>query len=146
MNHDTQDVSKATNDHGMDPSMERTVCVDLDGVIADFYNCRVGCRYDGYPNNYRNLKRSQCPVSRGARESLLEIHERFRIIILTARIEAERQVTERWLEDNMIPYDELIMGKPRAFIYIDDFAFTFRDWKGVMNALKVGWGRWRKGQ
>jgi len=58
--------------------------------------------------------------------------EKHRIILFTARgmntydgnvdlIESElRSLTEKWLTDNRVCYDELIFGKPPADYYVDD--------------------------
>lgn len=32
-------------------------------------------------------------------------------------------ITRTWLQENKVPYDELVFGKPFADIYIDDKAF-----------------------
>jgi len=37
----------------------------------------------------------------------------------------EKLVTMKWLETHRIPYDELILGKPVADLYIDDRSFDF---------------------
>lgn len=42
------------------------------------------------------------------------------IIIFTSRSWAEYRVTKKWLEDNNVSYDELIMGKPIYDYWIDD--------------------------
>jgi capsule biosynthesis phosphatase len=64
------------------------------------------------------------------------------IIIFTARgmntfngdlFEVEkhmRPLTEKWLKDNEVPYDKLILGKPVGDVYVDDkamlpYEFTF---------------------
>lgn len=55
-----------------------------------------------------------------------------RIVIFTARgmctfkgdielVEKNmRPLTEKWLKDNNVPYDELILGKPLGDVYVDD--------------------------
>ena len=59
-----------------------------------------------------------------------------RIVIFTARgmvtcdgdvsqIEgAYREMTEKWLNDNRVCYDELIFGKPAGDYYVDDKSLT----------------------
>jgi capsule biosynthesis phosphatase len=43
-------------------------------------------------------------------------------------IEAEvGEITRTWLQENKVPYDELVFGKPFADIYIDDKAFLPED-------------------
>jgi uncharacterized HAD superfamily protein len=42
------------------------------------------------------------------------------ILIYTARLECDREVTEQWLRENKVKYTALILGKLRADYYIDD--------------------------
>ncbi len=42
------------------------------------------------------------------------------IIIYTARSWAEYRATKKWLYENNVYYDELIMGKPVYDIWVDD--------------------------
>jgi len=80
------------------------------------------------------LKRDCCPVNRDASSSLKKLKEKgYHIILFTSRISAEREVTVKWLKKHDIPYDELVMDKPIAFIYIDDNAYRFRDWNTTLD-------------
>jgi len=66
----------------------------------------------------------------GAIEQLKEWHEKgFKIIIHTSRFQCDRKLTESWLKRHDVKYSKLIMGKPRADIYIDDKGWRFRSWK-----------------
>jgi hypothetical protein len=126
------DLTTAVVDHGIEYIMSRTIVVDMDGVITDFYHCKEKCQYKGYPHGRENLKRNCCPVMPGAVEKLTKYKSLgFWILIFTGRVEEERDVTEKWLKDNKIPYDILAMNKPRGFIYIDDFGFRFTSWEDV---------------
>lgn len=44
------------------------------------------------------------------------------IILFTARYEKDRIVTKIWLDKYKVRYHKLVMGKPRADIYIDNAA------------------------
>jgi len=117
-------------------TMSKTVCVDLDGVITDFMNCKEGCDYSGYPERYHVLKRDRCPVNKDAKRALSMIKKMgFTILIQTSRIEAERLATEKWLDKHKIPYDGLVMNKPCAFCYIDDLAVRFESWEDTIADL-----------
>ena len=69
----------------------------------------------------------------------------FRIVLFTARrmvthngdinkvIEDVGEITENWLKEHDVPYDELQFGKPYAVYYVDDKAMNVRDfykWAG----------------
>ena len=110
--------------------MSNTVVIDLDGVIIDFENCeyRGTCNYTNYPHG-STLHRDKCKYNTDSR-SIINLLDTMgiNIIIYTSRDECERGVTEKWLSDNGIHYDELVMNKPRGFIYIDDLAHRFTSW------------------
>ncbi len=114
------------------------MCIDIDGVIVDSGNCTEMCDYEGYPDEYLNLKRNKCPLKEGAVESIRSMKDKgYKIILFTSRISAERKVTEKWLKDHNIYYDELVMDKPIGFIYIDDNGYRFKDWTTTINDLKT---------
>ena len=124
-------------DHGVGKDLRQNVIVDMDGVLVDFYNCEQECSYEGYPDTYRDLRRQHCPVMKDASKAMYElINTGFRVVIFTGRCEEERKRTELWLKNNDIPYHELIMDKPRGFIYIDDLAHRFDGWDRTMIAVR----------
>ena len=57
-------IQTAIHNHGMSPAIRDSVCIDMDGVLVDFYNCQEKCDYSKYPNT--DLKREKCPVMKGA--------------------------------------------------------------------------------
>jgi len=88
----------------------RTAVIDMDGVICE-----------ERPTFERSLA---CEVP-GARRMLEEFRlAGYRIIIHTARSWSELAVTERWLYEHEIPYDQLVMGKPVADVVVDDRAVS----------------------
>ena len=123
--------------HGMGRDMKEAVCIDIDGVLADFYNCKERCDYSCYPHNANDMKRDKCPVVHRARKALRALRRAgVSIILQTGRIISEREVTMKWLAQNDFPYDLLIMGKPRAVVYIDDFGYRFQNWDDTIDAIK----------
>ena len=71
-------------------------------------------------------------------ENVQKLHKKgFYIIIYTARgmlsckgnaklaFQKNFSVTEKWLIDNGVPYDELIFGKPYGDYYVDDKSLSF---------------------
>ena len=126
MNKFVSEIKKSNNE------MAKNVVIDLDGVIIDFNHCKnIGiCDYSNYPDCLDKLKRTECPMNSSARLYMGMMKKiGMNIIIWTARVEEEREVTEEWLKKNKIPYDDLIMGKPRATVYIDDLAHRFINWE-----------------
>jgi len=108
-------------------------------VIVDTRSCTVGCDYTGYPQDTSKLKRDLCPLNPHARDSLMDLRERgFTVILFTARRESEREITEKWLKRYDIPYDELVMNKPIACVYIDDLAYRFGTWERTLKGSSGG--------
>ncbi len=110
--------------------MNKRICIDLDGVIADFKKGN---------ETYLDV----LPID-GAREKLVELKQNNHyIIIQTARhmktcegnlglVNARiTKITLDWLDKYQIPYDEIYFGKPWAHIYIDDNAFRFQNWNEI---------------
>ena len=107
-----------------------TICIDLDGVIADF-------KSEG--QTYADVE----PIP-GAIEKVrsLKAHGH-RIIIYTARhmktcegnlglvVARVGGTTIDWLKRHGVPYDEIYFGKPWADVYVDDNAFRFRTWDDI---------------
>ncbi len=94
-----------------------TVVFDMDGVIAHgtretVYSDKAGWRYDNCE-----------PI-----EETIHLMHRLRqndvyIKIHTARWHRDLRLTYDWLKKHGVPFDELIMGKPSADLYIDDKNF-----------------------
>jgi hypothetical protein len=88
----------------------KTVVVDMDGVICE---------------ERPTFERSLAKPLRDARDRLAAMRDDgHRIIIHTARSWSELAMTEEWLYEHGIVYDQLVMGKPVADVVVDDRAVT----------------------
>jgi len=107
--------------------VDRTVCVDLDGVLA---------HYEGW----KGLNEFGNPLP-GALEFMWELKKRgYYIVVATARLsgdacaanDADFKVVARYVHDYLVrwnlPYDEVWVrpGKPLAIAYVDDRAVVCR--------------------
>jgi hypothetical protein len=88
----------------------KTVVVDMDGVICE---------------ERPTFERSLAKPLRDARDRIAAMRDDgHRIIIHTARSWSELAMTEEWLYEHGIVYDQLVMGKPVADVVVDDRAVT----------------------
>ncbi len=104
--------------------MNNRIVFDLDGVICTqphgdlssekFFEMDVEERFSDVE-----------PIETGIELVKKEAGKGNEIIIYTARREESREITEEWLKEHDVPYDELILGKPVGDIYIDDKAVPF---------------------
>lgn len=91
------------------------ISIDLDGVLAQGES--------NWPNYL------YCVPVKGAVNALRELRRLgIWIIIHTARCTEDRIVTAEWLNWHGFVYDELVMGKPVADIYLDDKGERFTTW------------------
>ena len=98
------------------------VIIDLDGTIC---------------SEERQFSRALAKLKEGAKESLEQLRDKgYKIIIYSARTWAEYEMTENWLKENKVPYDQIILGKPQGDYWIDDRAIRFRSWDKVINEIK----------
>jgi hypothetical protein len=100
-------------------TMRKTVCVDLDGVLA---------HYDGWKgDNHIGL-----PIS-GAVRFIRALSDFARVLIHTSRTELDPVVA--WLDKHAFDYHGIwkLPGKPMAVAYVDDRAVICRPTKDVEN-------------
>jgi len=101
----------------------KTLIVDIDGVLA--------IEQDNL------LLEERVPVE-GAQESIRRLKQKGYIIILcTSRFHWQKAATIEWLERNNIPFDDIIFGKPRGILYIDDRGYRFRGWKQFFHDVEL---------
>lgn len=110
-----------------------SIAVDFDGVIHRYgKGWHDGTVYDE-------------PMP-GAREALARIHQRYRVVILTTRVnpglhggDAQLASVEAWLERHGFVkgehYDEVTHENVPALVYIDDRALHFVDWDQALDEL-----------
>lgn len=82
------------------------ICCDLDGTLT------LEVEGHDYANRTPNI-----PMIRAIRQ---HYNCGNRIILFSARLKCDRKVTIDWLTKYNVPYHELILGKPKANVYIDD--------------------------
>jgi uncharacterized HAD superfamily protein len=58
-------------------------------------------------------------------------HDGHRIILYSARREQDRSTTENWMMKFNVPYHQLILGKPKCDMYVDDVAYRPEEVCGV---------------
>lgn len=100
------------------------IAVDIDGVIASKLES------GNYPEDY--VKKDPLPY---AIEGLKLLKEQGHYVYLfSARYEEDREATEDWLETHGFTglYEELLLGKPKYDILIDDRAIRHDNWITTM--------------
>jgi hypothetical protein len=100
------------------------IAVDIDGVLASKLENGV------YPQDYV----IKTPLDY-AREGLMLLKEQGHYVYLfTARYEEDREVTIEWLGEHGFDglYEELVMGKPKYDVLIDDRAIRHDNWIRTM--------------
>jgi hydroxymethylpyrimidine pyrophosphatase-like HAD family hydrolase len=96
-------------------SSKKVVFVDLDGTLC---------------SEEKTFERPLARPLQGARKAL----ERMRrdghtIVIWTARGWEQYRMSKDWLDRHGFCYDQILMGKPVADVFIDDRAQRFEGWK-----------------
>ena len=95
-----------------------TVCVDLDSTLCDTRHRQhmIHAADDPVPTDWRAYSLAcadDAPIE-GSIALLRLLALSCRIVILSARDEAARGLTERWLRDHQVPYDRLILYRPQV--------------------------------
>lgn len=110
--------------------MQRRIVFDLDHTI-----CIPHLEFFDIKRRY-----AQATPIKKMIEIMQKLHKKeFYIIIYTARgmlscngnphmaCGKNVDVAKKWLNDNNVPYDELVFGKPYAEFYVDDKMLSFHD-------------------
>lgn len=104
------------------------IVVDLDGVLCEDIS------YEKDPD-YSNRKKSKYFEDLNLLLFIMK-NEGRKIIVHTSRFEQDFSVTEKWLRDNAVIYDELLFDKPRGDVYIDDKAVNVKELQILLNGVK----------
>lgn len=99
-------------------SLGKTWILDLDGTLV---------KHNGYKLDGRDT------FLEGAEKFLSEIPEQDKIILLTSRTEQERELTEVFLQENHVRYDEIIYDAP----YGERILVNDRKPSGLTTAIAV---------
>lgn len=108
----------------------KIILQDLDGCLCEDINNEDSHLY---PNAI---------VIQGAKEIINKWYDEGNVItIFTARESKDREVTEKWLQDNGFKYHGLIMDKPRCkdgqeYVLIDNRPVRGITFKGTWSELK----------
>lgn len=114
---------------------DKTVAIDLDGVILEYVSPWNGVFHFGDP----------IPGAAEAMEKIRKLG--YRISIYTTRNNIMAECNRGWdsvtltnmvreqLDKHGIPYDHIALFKPMARYYIDDRAIRFVDWEDTLNQL-----------
>ncbi|MEK6884869.1 MAG: hypothetical protein AABY22_34880 [Nanoarchaeota archaeon] len=101
--------------------VSKTICIDFDGVIHQYNR-----------PSFRGLPPD--PPVDGVKEALDKLQKLgFEIVIYSAREKNQKKFIKKWLKLYEIKYNKLILGKPKAVMYIDDRALRFMSWKDILN-------------
>lgn len=88
-------------------------------------------------NSYALNEVHECKIIPGAKEALEKLKKlNHTILIYSKRDVSLIMDTEVWLQKNKIPYDQILLGKPRYDILLDDKAFKFTNWNEFLEKYK----------
>jgi uncharacterized HAD superfamily protein len=109
---------------------QKNILIDIDGTVSD-----------DIPNEQEHLF-PYAKVLKDSVDSVNKLYDDNHIItFFTARREKDREVTEKWLNDNGFKYHSLLMNKPRGgnYIWIDNLSVNgilYKDnWTNIINSL-----------
>jgi predicted phosphatase len=101
----------------------RVLVIDIDGVLAVEQN---------------NIPFEKRQTVNEARETMKLLKQKGYIIVLfTSRVKQQKKATVDWLIKNDIVFDDIMFGKPRGILYIDDRGYRFRGWKQFLEDVEI---------
>lgn len=84
-----------------------TIACDIDGILTVETS---GVSYAKRTPKVENIKWLNC----------LKVARNAKIVLWSSRFESDRKTTEKWLKDNGVKYDKLVLGKMRYTYIVDD--------------------------
>ncbi len=101
----------------------RILIIDIDGVLA-IEQC--------------NIPLEERAVVEGAQDAIRRLKQKgYSIILCTSRFRSQKDTTIEWLERNNIPFDDIVFGKPRGILYIDDRGYRFKGWDRFFDEVEL---------
>jgi ribonucleotide monophosphatase NagD (HAD superfamily) len=101
----------------------RVVVIDIDGVLAE---------------EQYNISLEERQVVSEAREALELFQQKgYKIILFTSRVRQQEKATVDWLIKNDMIFDDIMFGKPRGALYIDDRGYRFKGWKQFLEDVEI---------
>lgn len=91
------------------------IAVDIDGTLTgeDNINCKG---IEDWVKHYINLVPNRVAIAK-----ILELGSLgHQIILYSSRYEEDRDITEAWLMEHGVQYDDLVLGKLKVDLYIDN--------------------------
>lgn len=105
---------------------EKAYMIDIDGVVCEHV-----------PNEFPERMKTAAELP-GAREWInARYDEGNYVCFFTARLEAHRKVTEKWLRDHGFKFHKIVFGKPRGgnYHYIDRAHVQATTFKGNFSPM-----------
>ena len=112
-----------------------TMCVDFDGVVAEFGNEREGQLVEGVVDGLARLIVAGWYIDVFSGRSATIPGRRYLLEYFKVRLSA----LERYIESGQITFPD---NKPVAKIYLDDRGMTFRDWDSITPEICAGFRTW----
>jgi uncharacterized HAD superfamily protein len=96
---------------------DKVIAIDIDGTIC---------------TEERTFDRPLAKPLPGASDFTKKLKSHgWTIILWTARGWEQYSITRRWLDENQIQFDQILMGKPIVNVFVDDRAIKFNGWDEI---------------
>ena len=106
-----------------------TYCFDLDGVICE--DLLMDSVWGKECSEWDSMRWIRYYNEVGPNEDIIEKMSELKksghiVIIYTARSSLHKEITQKWLAKHNVPYNQLVLDKPKACLYIDDRAANYQ--------------------
>ncbi|MFA7382969.1 MAG: hypothetical protein WC001_05925 [Desulfurivibrionaceae bacterium] len=107
--------------------MNKTICLDFDGVIHSYFS------------GWKGVTNIPDPPTIGCRESICTLRSKgFKVVVHSTRCQTQggRSAIKDYLAKHDIEIDEICEHKPPAILYVDDRAIQFTgDWDETLVSM-----------